>query len=122
MSWIVETLLLNREKIRSSHNLEDDYYNNLLILEKKVEEMVNDCAFSDIELIILHFLLNKSITNNLYKTKDFKSLCNKIAKYSGGFFTDDGYVYYIVNKHRFNHKQEKQIRKYLKSRRMDNDK
>ena len=122
MSLIVETLLLNKEKIKSTHDLEDDYYNNLLILEKKIEEMINDCVFSDIELIIVHFLLNRTITNNLYKTKDFRILCDKIAAYSGGFFTDDGYIHYVVDKHRFNHEQEKQIRNYIKSRRMANDK
>ena len=125
MSWIVETLLLDREKIRLIGNLNDDDYNNLLLLEKKIKELINKNIFSPLELDILGELYKNRSTKVIYGKLGiadktfyiyFKALCEKIAFSLGGYFTDEGYIRYMVSKYNLTEEQEDILRAFIKSK------
>jgi hypothetical protein len=125
MSWIVETFLLDREKIRSLGNLNDDDYNNLLLLEKRIKELTKKNVFSPLELDILEEIYNNKNIKTLYvrlgvskKTfyTCFKTVCEKIAFSLGGYFTDEGYIRYMSSKYNLTEDQEVILKAFIKSK------
>jgi hypothetical protein len=125
MSWIVETLLLDREKIRLVSNLNDDDYNNLLILEKKIKELIDKEVFTPLELDILSVLLSNKGLNNVHIRlgiskitfyKYFKIVCEKLAFSLGGYITEEGYIKYFITKYNLTEIQEKTLRAFINSK------
>lgn len=101
MSWIVERLLIDRYKIKSQLPIDEDVWDRLIFLEKKIVELYNEDLVSDIEIeVIKKMEENKSFSQialelNMSRstvTKIFRNACNRIAFYLGGYYTDDGFL------------------------------
>lgn len=101
MSWIVQHLIRNREIIHSEPNLESDDYNNLLVIERKVKELHEEGFLSDIDIYILDLVGDGRPIRNLESvldknritiSKSFVQICDRIAYFLGGYFTDDGFL------------------------------
>jgi hypothetical protein len=104
MSWLVETLLRDRYRIRSDPDFASDEYNNLLIIEHKIKELYESGAIDDFELALLEYV---STSNNYTALEEvlgirrrtiashFKRICDRVSYALGGEFTDAGYTEYM---------------------------
>lgn len=108
MSWRVRNLILNSINIKSNPDLESDDYNDFLLIEKAFTNLDNNGYISDKEKSILREILIsgtfKAVSRKLNLNKKtvsriYRVLCNKIAFYLGGEFTDDGYIEYMAEKY-----------------------
>lgn len=126
MSWIVQSLLLDKYPIKEriykrdgisnsySLNFNSDEYNSLLLIERKMDDLLNSGAISEKGIEITELLsLGKTyayiadelkISKNSIKKK-FRGVCDKIAFSLGGEFTDYGYIDYMIRKHNLKGKE-----------------
>ena len=125
MSWYLNHLLKNKIQIRSNIDLESEEYNDLLFIEKKIKELYEDDIISDDEVELLRYvedgkpLVNSKEAfgkNRISLGRDFTSLCNKIAFYVGGYFTDEGYVHEMRVKYNLTDEQVEKMIDYMKSK------
>lgn len=128
MSWIVEHLVRNRDTIRSVYGneggLDSDVYNNLLILESKIDELHNSGVLSDLDIIILESVndiylrdkLSTIIKDRHTYSRVFSQICERISYFLGGYFTDDGFLESMAIGYGLTEEQVDIIRKYMSSR------
>lgn len=139
MSWIVETLLINRHDIRSNlqeqtvignknavnMNFESDDYMNLLQIERTAIEMFNQGLLTELEIRIIDAISIEKTLTSLEKefdlkrytiSKKFSDACQKIAYRLGGEFTDEGYIEYMKNKYRLEDYQVELIKDHIISK------
>lgn len=123
MSWIVASLLNNRDRIRERAEIESDEFNDLLLIERAIESLKEHGLFSEDDLHILD-LFEGDGYNKLTKlsrlerhtiAKKKAALCNRIAYYLGGYFTDEGYLAYIRKKYKLDSNQMTTLQNYIKS-------
>ncbi len=120
MSWIVETLLNNRENIRAESNIDSDEFNDILIIEKAIKELREGGVLSDEDLSILNIKSDSSFTSKSRSekqtlSKKYVQLCERIAYYIGDYFTEEGYLNYIQKKYGLSSEQVNVLLKYIKS-------
>ncbi len=150
MSWIIQNLLSNRTRIRGKtfnqslegiyvpsadlvdmSDLEDtlgytdpliesDEFNDLLVVEKAIEELKDMNLLSQRDLKVLEREVggyyNRKNGKRKTQSKEFSNLCERIAYFIGGYFTDEGYISYLVKKYRLSQEQATVIRVYMKSK------
>jgi hypothetical protein len=125
MSWLVQTLLKSRPYLLESHDLESDEYNNLLIIEKKVETLYKAGILSEFDLKVLGLVSSgKSIheiekeldLNRVTISKLFINLCGRIAYFIGGVFTDEGFIAQVAKNNNLTNDQVKTVRNYISSK------
>ena len=125
MAWYISSLLKNRVEIRSASDIESDEFNDLIVIEKKIKELHQDGIISDQEMLLLKYVedgkplvnyKNGFGKNRISLARDFEKLCEKIAFYVGGYFTDDGYVDYMKTKYDLTDKDVDRMINYMKSR------
>lgn len=123
--WYISHLLKNKIEIKSKHDFESDEYNDLIVIESKIEHLHKDGIISDEELDLISYLEDgKPMVsskedfgkNRISLSKDFNNLCNKIAFYVGGYFTDDGYLYYMKNKYNLSDEELLRMQNYMNSK------
>lgn len=124
MSWLVKNLIKNRLQIHEQSELDSDNYNDLLVVEKKIEELYNNNILSKRDIEILSFISEGNIVSNKINkfnverhllSKEFSSICDRIAFYLGGYFTDDGYMNYMKNKYKLSELSVERMKDYMKS-------
>ena len=136
MAWYVESLILDRERVRASFtnrltisldDLDDSRFNDLLLAEKTIAQLYGDNKIDEVDIEVLQTLSDGDslvsqaehrnvdvgeLVNRFFKT------CNKISYELQGHFTDAGYIKYMSDKHNLDKQQiEKMIRYMQKSRR-----
>lgn len=125
MNWYLGHLLKNRVEIRSKNDIESDEFNDLIVIEKKINDLYKDGIISDQEMLLVKYVEDgKPIVdskkgfgkNRISLAKDFNRLLNKIAFYVGGYFTDDGYLDYMRTKYNLSEEQTLTIQDYMNSR------
>lgn len=128
MSWLIQTLVQNRKRIKEEHDFGSDNYNDVLLVEKAIKELYEKGVISNDELSLLNFISengnNQSVLQEEFNLKDrlarsvrteFESICERIAFYMGGYFTNDGYIDYMASKYNLTDDQVSNIRNYIKS-------
>lgn len=117
MSWIVQSLLNNREIIREEADIDSDEFNDLLVVEKAIKELIEQSRLSADDLAILGIqeddISSKLERHTLAKRKE--QLCERIAYYLGDYFTDEGYLDEFAKKHRLSSEQVRSLWKYIHS-------
>lgn len=122
MAWLVENLVRNSSTLKSKSDPESDEYNNLLIIECKINELYKLNILTQREMIILQDLSNGATTNDLVVrfssnritiAKDIKKICELIAYYLGGEFTDEGYLNYMQEKYELTNEEIRSLREYM---------
>lgn len=125
MSWRVEDLLLNRNSIKSKCDTESDEYNDLLLVEKKIDELVFQKRITDDELHTIYVVTNigtfkdaqKFLSKNrLTISTQFSKICAKISFELGGIFTDDGYIDYMKEKYLLTGEEIEKLRTFITSK------
>jgi hypothetical protein len=142
-SWYVETLLRNRHKIREhiftsggsdsedgclspslTVDLEDEDYNNLLLVEKTLTELVENDRLSDSEFLIFKKMLEyKTLSEIVQETgftrmwvsKFIEDVCDRIAFILGDIFTNEGYLNRLAEKNHLTDAQIDKARLYMNS-------
>lgn len=122
MAYLVEILIRNRPQIREKHDESSDEYNNLLVLERKIDDLTKSGILTDQELRILNLLSLGYSLGDLHlilkMDRDFvsakvKKLTNKIAYYLGGEFTDAGYLEYMREKYKLSDEQVETLNLFI---------
>ena len=147
MSWIVQSLWNNRERIKNGTrrdisilytfatacspsqldedrdgyedpSIEGDEFNDLLVIEKAVNELkeLNLLSEQDIDILYGDREYHKTKMNRDTHTKQYSLVCNRIAYYLGGYFTDEGYIQYLTRKYRLTEEQQETARLYMNSK------
>lgn len=135
MSWYVEILLRNSTVIHDSPiqkvgefdnsyqvDLTGNDYNNLLLLEKMVNQLHVSGDMTPREMELLDSVATNKSFRQLEKynkdgrrslAKQFYSICEKLAARLGGEFTNEGYLKYIENKYNLDAVQLEKAAKYM---------
>lgn len=150
MSWIVQNLWNNRETIRNktrrhggiAYNfalaygseesydddkggyddpfIENDEFNDLLVIERAVKELTELGLLSEDDLEILYSsgigIYNNENRQRKTDSKHFYQVCERIAYYLGGYFTDEGYLNYLKKKYKFTEDQVDTARAFMNSK------
>ena len=125
MSWIIESLLRSSVELKSKSDIDSDEFNDLMIIEKKIDNLHKDGIISDEEMSLISYIEDgKPMVNSkegfgknrISVSKDIVNLCNKIAFYVGGQFTDDGYVDYMKIKYNLTDDQVDKMMNYMRSK------
>lgn len=125
MAWYLQILLKNKVEIKSKSDINSDEYNDLIVVEKKIEDLYNAGIVSKNELSLIDYMEDgKPIVNSkksfgknrMSVAKDFRNLCSKIAFYIGGIFTDEGYIDYMKTKYNLTDEQVIKMRDYMESK------
>lgn len=125
MSWIVESLIRDRWNIKSNPDPDSDSYNNILIIEKAIKELLEDKLITSLEVQILNIISEGYTLSDLETklsisretiSKIFMSTCLKIAYYLGGEFTDEGLIESMEDKYNLNPEQIVRLRVFMRSR------
>jgi hypothetical protein len=139
-SWYVEVLLRNRLQIRENilekentlteqivtADLDDEDYNNLLIVEKTLQDLLNNRQLSAKEIIIINMLLQyKSLSQieketgytRMWIVKIIEDVCDRIAFILGDEFTNEGYLSRLAEKNHLTEAQIETARVYMNSNR-----
>ena len=134
MSWIVRNLISNSANIKSSIvetdgfstysiDLENDQYNNLLVIERKILELHKAGFISDVELDVLNLKAQGKTYADISRTlhihwngakQAFHGACEKIAFNLGGNFTDEGYAQFMIDTYHLNEEQIQKMLKFMK--------
>jgi hypothetical protein len=129
-SFPSEDLLLYSEQLETNgmgyeDPLINDEFNDLILIEKAIDELTKSNVFDDLDLKILEYVKDGDISftgeHRLKKyrknlVEKFEALCERIAFYMGDYFTNEGYIDYMVQKYSLTAEQEKTLRNYIQSR------
>jgi hypothetical protein len=124
MSWIVEDYLINKEQIKSTRDINSDDYLNVMIIEKVIDTLnkrelltpkenqilqlrSEGYSFSEIGVALGIGRITVSVL--------FGYSCDKISYILGGYFTDDGYLDYLMDKYHFSNEMMAKIDSYIHS-------
>jgi hypothetical protein len=122
MSWIVQNLLRNKVSILTEPDLESDEYNNLLVIQTKIKDLYSDGLLSDMDMYILELASDgrplRDMEETLYKsritiTKTFRQICNRVAYFLGGYFTDEGFLENMRINYRLSSENIDAIKKHM---------
>jgi hypothetical protein len=122
MSWIVQTLIRSSPTLKEKSDLDSDEYNNLLLIEKKIEDLSKSKVLTPYEVNLLKRISNgwslKDLStllnlNRITIAKDIKKACEVVAYYLGGEFTDVGYLDYMQNKYELSENEIDGLKEYM---------
>ena len=125
MSWLVETILLNRTNLKAEPDFESEEYNNLLIIEKKITQLYDAGRIDPFEMAVLNYVMsNRSYSeledllniSRLTISKHFRSICDRISFSLGSEFTDEGYIEHMREKYELKDEQIEKIRQHMNSK------
>lgn len=130
MSWIVQTLLNNRNIIKSrildNFDVYSDEYNDLITIEKAIESLVGMGKISSKEMDILTMTGSGETVSMIAArekgkrdwslSRKYEDVCNRIAFYLGGYFTDEGYLDHMKTKYNLTESAIDALRQYMSSK------
>jgi hypothetical protein len=108
-----------------SLDLDNEPYMDLLTVETQLNFLLDNNLLTDSEAVIANLIRSGILYIDLPLTmntkiipfkKIFDSLCTKISFYLGGYFTDEGYITYLINKYHFTNEQIKTLINLIKNR------
>jgi hypothetical protein len=125
VSWIIQTTLRNREIIREKHDIDSDEFNDLIVIEKKIEELYREGFLSDMDIFIINGISDGSniteLTDSLGKSRivigrTFVQICDRVAYFIGGYFTDEGYLNHMREDYKLSEDDLDKLRTYMGGR------
>lgn len=121
MSWIVESLLNKRDEIREKGDIESDEFNDLIIIERAIGELKRQGLLSPSDMKIIEEFnmgLSEVVPHMASKSLSKKRIdvCDRIAYYLGGYFTDEGYLDYMRRKYNLSEESIDILWKFIRSK------
>lgn len=122
MSWIIQSILNNKNYTKEKNEIDSDEFNDLLAVERAIETLISRNLITDEEQEILALMSgDKAGFMEMQKSqretvmKKYVTICLRIAYYLGGYYTDDGYISYISKKHKLTDEQADVLQNYIRS-------
>lgn len=120
MSWIVQSLIMNREVLKEEKNIESDEFNDLLMVERAIHELEAKGLLTEDDMQIIGVVSGYVDESSLGMSKEtfnkrFSIICERIAYSIGGYFTDEGFLAYMKNKHKLSEEKVQKMRDFIKS-------
>lgn len=122
MSWIIQSLLNNKNIIKARNDIEGEEYSDLLVVENAIKKLMSKNLITDNDIDVISIMSGDkegfaNITQNQKRTlyKRYASVCERIAYFLGGYFTDEGYLDYIRLKYGMSNAQVEHLRHFIKS-------
>lgn len=125
MSWICQHLLRNRMAIKEGQDIESDEYNNVLMVEKKIRELYESGFLSDLDMYVIDLVadnrplreLKDTLGKSHVTTSDlFIQICERIAYFLGGYFTDEGFLDSMKENYRLSDEDLDKLRDHIKGK------
>ncbi len=122
MSWVIENLIRNRWEIKHNHDINSDSYNDILVIEKAIKNLLEDKLITSLEIQIINIISEGYAFSDIEVklgisretiSKIFIASCKKIAYYLGGEFTDDGLINHMELKYRLTQDQINKLRRFM---------
>lgn len=127
MSWIVNSIIRNIVRVKSSvdstSDVNNDEYNDVILVEGAIKNLKTLEMLSEDDIALIEFIKNGGQFSNEDNeivgkrealSRKFNILCNRISFYMGGYFTDDGYIEYMRNKYNWTDEQTTIAKLYIK--------
>jgi len=101
---------------------ENDFFNDLLIVEKKIKELSIAGVLSGKDLDLIKIMSSDPVMYSLstplgvgrFSIEDrFNLITNLISKSLGSIFTDEGYVEYLTEKYHLDEKRVKILKEFI---------
>jgi hypothetical protein len=113
---------MDKNIIREQGAVNSDEFDDLILIERAIKVLKNGGLLNDEDLEVIAEFTGDQSTYALTTThqrkglrKRFISICERIAFYLGGSFTDDGYLNYMKRKHRLTDTQINKLKEYISS-------
>lgn len=127
MSWIVEHLVMSKDSIRSAYEdgtVDEDSYTNSILVEKKIAELYDNNLLSDLDMLVIdaHRSMDKLIyLKTIFRDRHtisnaFSQICERVAFFLGGYFTDDGFLDNLAKYYRLTKEEKNIVSTYIKSK------
>jgi hypothetical protein len=103
-------------------NFEDETYQDLLMIEKTIEELRQAHKISSAEYDIVELIKNNTNIRDIISKLDldkrtvygvFSSVCERIAYILGGYYTNEGFLDKICKNRKLTEEQIQKIRNYF---------
>lgn len=124
MSWIVARLLMETVKLKEHPDFESDDYNNLLVIEQKIESMKRSNLLEKDEEQILSLIREGYLFGDIGEmigmgtetvSKTYRAVCGRIAYSLGGEFTDEGYLQAVAKNRHLSEEQVSILKNFINS-------
>lgn len=122
MSWIIQSLLNDKNFIKETQDISSDEFNDLLLVEKAISDLRTNGVLDDEDLGVIADMTgdtpgfdDKQKSQKETETKKYVVICDRIAYYMGGYFTNDGYLSYMKRKYCLSDEQVQVLQNYIKS-------
>lgn len=98
MGWLVAHLVRNKDRIKETHDIDSDEYNDLLLVEAKIKELHDSGFLTDVDVCMIDLASDGRPIHQLGSysrqtlSHTFMQLCERISYFMGGHFTDDGLI------------------------------
>lgn len=124
MSWIVNELIRNRYFIKDSKDFDPNTREDLLSVERAIETLKKAGEWTDretdiVDLISLGYsFMETGKRLGLHRNRVsiiFEQTCEKIANILGDYFTDEGFIKYMVEAHHLKEDQISTMKSYIRS-------
>ena len=111
--------------MNTAQDIESDEYNNLLTVEAKIKELYSEGFLSDMDLYIIDLVSDgrpiKELEEPIGKcritiSKTFIQICNRIAYFLGGYFTDEGFLDELKSNNRLSDEDIDKARTYIEGK------
>lgn len=125
MSYLVETLLLNRRAIRAEEDFTSDQYHDLLDVEGAIRKLLSSGVLSQRDVIILMVIASTGNFSDAAKilgwsrisaSRFYRKTCDTIAANLGDYFTDIGYLEYMQDKYKLSDTQINKLKEFMSSK------
>ena len=125
MSWIIERLIMEKLKLKEHPDFDSDDYNDLLLVEKAIKSLRDKNQMTDVEYAIVCYIADGYLVEDIEKftgisrptvAKIYKDICNRIAFYLGGNFTDDGLIENLKKEYNLTSEQVSNLDDYMHSK------
>jgi len=125
MSWLVETLLLSRTRIKDGADIDSDEYQDLLAVEQQVSKLIDLELIDSFELAIVNYVLGNKPYAELERilnvsrntiAKYFTKICSRVSFALGGYYTDEGMIEYMEKKYGLTEEQVDKMREHMEGR------
>jgi|SRR5688572_11620554 len=124
MSWIVQNHINNRLRIHTKADIESDEFNDLILIEKAIEELRKKELLTKEQVDLLKNATDKGFPESFIiesgkskyvLSKEYSKICERLAYYLGGYFTDDGYLSYMKKKYALDEDKVSILKDFIKS-------
>lgn len=126
MSWIVQHIINNHITIEANalktNDFDDSQYQDMIVIDEAIATLQSSGMVTDYELEVLDYVKAGGKFSTKIKTikgdrgaqaKRYYDVCDRIAFFLGGYYTNDGYLDYMKSKYKLGDEELEVLRQYM---------